>query len=90
MMRTARLLRVTLAGAVLLVAAHEPAAAYIGPGGGMALLAQAAALLTVFGVSVVMVLTWPYRAAKRFIRRLRGKDKEEPEQKAQEKQDSAG
>jgi hypothetical protein len=57
---------------------HRPAAAYIGPGGGLSLLTYALAMIAAFGVSTVVVLTWPYRAAKRFLRRLRGKHPEEP------------
>jgi hypothetical protein len=85
MRRADGLLRTVLAAAALLLGAHEPASAYIGPGGGLALLTQALALLAVFGASVIMVLSWPYRAAKRLIRRMRGLDKEEPDRKSEEK-----
>jgi hypothetical protein len=64
---------------------HGPAAAYIGPGGGLTLLTQALAMLAAFSVSVIMVLTWPYRAAKRFLQRFRKKDQADPEKKSEER-----
>jgi hypothetical protein len=76
-----RPLRLALVAAIVLVSLHGPAAAYIGPGGGLALLTQALAMLTAFGVSAAVVLSWPYRAAKRYFRRLREKSKGSPEEK---------
>ena len=46
--------------------------AYIGPGGGLTLLTTALAMLAAFSVSAVVVLTWPIRAFKRWLRRRRG------------------
>ena len=46
--------------------------AYIGPGGGLSLLTTALAMLAAFSVSTVVVLTWPLRALKRWLRRRRG------------------
>jgi len=51
------------------------AAAYIGPGGGLTLLSTALAMLAAFSVSAMVVLTWPLRAIRRWLRRRRNKGK---------------
>ena len=84
MKRPAELLRVALAAALLLASVSGPAAAYIGPGGGLTLLTTALAMLAAFGVSTVVVLTWPYRAAKRWLQRRREKRKGGPEERKAE------
>jgi hypothetical protein len=84
MKRPAELLRVALAAALLLASVPGPAAAYIGPGGGLTLLTTALAMLAAFGVSTVVVLTWPYRAAKRWLQRRREKRKGGPEERKAE------
>jgi hypothetical protein len=60
-----------------LVAALTPneAAAYMGPGGGLALLTTALAMFAAFSVSTMVVLTWPIRAVKGWLRRRREKGK---------------
>jgi hypothetical protein len=65
--------RVALAAGLLLALTSGKAAAYIGPGGGLALLSTALAMLAAFSVSAVVVLTWPIRAVRRWLRRRRGK-----------------
>ena len=84
MKRPAELLRVALAAALVLASVSGPAAAYIGPGGGLTLLTTALAMLAAFGVSTVVVLTWPYRAAKRWLQRRREKRKGRPEERKAE------
>ena len=68
------LLLVFVAGGSLLLSA-SPAAAYLGPGGGLSLLTTALAMLAAFSVSTVVVLTWPVRAVKGWFRRRRDKRK---------------
>jgi hypothetical protein len=63
--------RIALAAAVLLLLRPGAAAAYIGPGGGLALLSTALAMLAAFSVSAVVVLTWPIRAFRRWLKRRR-------------------
>ncbi|HYZ63142.1 MAG TPA: hypothetical protein VE650_11870 [Acetobacteraceae bacterium] len=64
--------------AALLVLAPGLAQAYIGPGGGLSLLTTALAMLAAFSVSAVLVLTWPIRAFRRWLRRRRGEGDEKP------------
>lgn len=73
MKRRADLARLVFAAGVLLGLTHGTAAAYIGPGGGLALLTTALAMLAAFSVSAVVVLTWPIRVVKRWLRRRRNK-----------------
>jgi hypothetical protein len=58
-----------LGGALLLALVPAQAAAYIGPGGGLSLLPTALAMLAAFSVSAVVVITWPVRAFRRWLRR---------------------
>jgi hypothetical protein len=74
MKRHAEWERVTLVAGLLLALTPGRAAAYVGPGGGLALLSTALAMLAAFSVSAVVVLTWPIRAMRRWLRRRRGKD----------------
>ena len=60
---------------ISLVLTASPAAAYLGPGGGLPLLTTALAMLAAFSVSAVVVLTWPVRAVKGWLRRRRDKRK---------------
>jgi hypothetical protein len=53
----------------------SPAEAYLGPGGGLSLLTTALAMLAVFSASAIVVLTWPVRALKGWLRRRRDKGK---------------
>lgn len=73
------------AGSLVAVLTPNEAAAYMGPGGGLALLTTALAMLAAFSVSTMVVLTWPIRAVKGWLRRRRekgkpddGKDRKEP------------
>jgi len=58
---------------ILLVLTPSPAAAYMGPGGGLSLLTTALAMFAAFSVSTIVVLTWPVRAVKRWLQRRRNK-----------------
>ncbi len=78
------LLPALAAGGVLLALTPSPAAAYLGPGGGLSLLTTALAMLAAFSVSTMVVLTWPVRAVKGWLQRRR--DKGKPEQHDQEKE----
>ncbi len=57
-----------LAVALALALIPAQATAYIGPGGGLSLLPMALAMLTAFSVSAVVVITWPVRALRRWLR----------------------
>jgi hypothetical protein len=63
------------AGSLLAVLTPSQAAAYMGPGGGLTLLTTALAMLAAFSVSTMVVLTWPIRAVKGWLRRRRQKEK---------------
>jgi hypothetical protein len=76
MMRRADLRALAL-GMAILVLLSGRARAYIGPGGGLSLLPMALAMVAAFSVSAVVVITWPYRAMKRWLRRRREKQTEE-------------
>ncbi len=73
--RHVELLRSAFVAGILLALTAGPAAAYIGPGGGLSLLTTALAMLAVFSVSAMVVLTWPVRAVKRWLERRRNKGK---------------
>ena len=72
MKRRTELLLLPLA-VILLVLTLSPAAAYMGPGGGLSLLTTALGMLAAFSVSTIVVLTWPVRAVKRWLQRRRNK-----------------
>jgi hypothetical protein len=67
-----------LCAALLLALTPHDAAAYIGPGGGLSLLPMALAMLTAFSVSAMVVITWPVRALRRWLRRRREQKAEKP------------
>ncbi len=73
MQRRGELSRSALAAGILLALTSGRAAAYIGPGGGLTLLTTALAMLAAFSVSAMVVLTWPIRAVRRWLRRRREK-----------------
>ena len=75
MRRHAELLFLVLAASLPLALVSSPAAAYLGPGGGLTLLTTGLAMLAAFSVSTVVVLTWPVRAVKGWLRRRRDKRK---------------
>ena len=77
MKRRAELVRSVFAAGILLGLTPGTAAAYIGPGGGLALLTTALAMLAAFSVSAVVVLTWPIRVVKRWLRRRRNQGKDD-------------
>ncbi len=62
-----------VAGGLLAALMPSPAAAYMGPGGGLTLLTTALAMLAAFSVSATVVLTWPIRAVKGWLQRRRQK-----------------
>jgi predicted AlkP superfamily phosphohydrolase/phosphomutase len=59
-----------LAAAVLLLLLPEPAAAYVGPGPGFVLVTSFLAVFVSSAISFLALLTWPFRAAWLFLRRL--------------------
>ncbi|RMG46477.1 MAG: nucleotide pyrophosphatase [Acidobacteria bacterium] len=61
--------RVGAAALVLASAAAWPAAAYIGPGAGFALLSSFLVVFTTILLVIVTLLVWPFRALYRLIRR---------------------
>ena len=63
------------AGSLVAVLTPNEAAAYMGPGGGLTLLTTALAMLAAFSVSTMVVLTWPIRAVKGWLKRRRQKEK---------------
>jgi len=75
MQRRAELPLLALAAGILLVLTPGPAAAYMGPGGGLSLLTTALAMFAAFSVSTIVLLTWPVRAVKRWVLRRRNKGK---------------
>jgi hypothetical protein len=89
MKRRAELPLLALAAGILLVLTPSPAAAYMGPGGGLSLLTTALAMFVAFSVSTMVLLTWPVRAVKRWFLRRRNKGKADgsnaDEERAQDK-----
>ncbi len=73
------MLQLSKLAAVVLALWPGLAWAYIGPGGGLALLSTALAMLAAFSVSTVVVLTWPIRTFRRWLRRRRGEPDPAPE-----------
>ena len=71
--RTEVMWSAVVAAVILLMLTPSSAAAYLGPGGGLSLLATAAAMLGAFSVSAVVVLTWPVRAFRGWLKRRREK-----------------
>lgn len=61
--------RTTLAVATALALAASPAAAYIGPGAGFAVMSSFLVILVTLLVVVASVLAWPFRALWRLVRR---------------------
>jgi hypothetical protein len=90
MKRRVELLLPALAAGILLALTPGPAAAYMGPGGGLSLLTTALAMFAAFSVSTVVLLTGPVRAVKRWFLRRRNKGKANgsnaDEERAQDKQ----
>jgi len=73
MRRYAELLSLVFIASIAL--APSPAAAYLGPVVGLPFFATALAMLAVFSVSAVVVVTWPVRALKGWLRRRRDRGK---------------
>jgi hypothetical protein len=73
MKRRADLPRSAFVAGVVLALTPGMAFAYIGPGGGLSLLPMALAMLAAFSVSAFVVVTWPVRVVKRWLRRRRDK-----------------
>src|SRR4051794_502540 len=57
-----------VAAAAMLLAAAQPADAYIGPGAGFALLSSFFVFFTTIVIAVVSLLVWPFRALFRLLR----------------------
>jgi len=75
MRRYAESLLLVLVAGIVLALTPSPAQAYLGPGGGLPLITTALAMLAVFSASAVVVLTWPVRLVKGWLRRRRAKGK---------------
>jgi len=75
MRRYAESLLLVLVAGIVLALTPSPAQAYLGPGGGLPLITTALAMLAVFSASAVVVLTWPVRLVKGWLRRRRAKRK---------------
>ena len=60
-----------LLGALALLGLAGPAAAYVGPGAGFALLSSFLVILTTIVLAFLSLLIWPFRALYRLIRRRR-------------------
>jgi hypothetical protein len=73
MKRRAKFARWAVIASVLLTLTPGGASAYIGPGGGLSLLPMALAMLAAFSVSAFVVVTWPVRVVKRWLKRRRGR-----------------
>ena len=73
MKRRVELPRLAVAVGILLALTSGKAAAYIGPGGGLSLLSMALGMLAAFSVSAMVVLTWPIRTVRRWLRQRREK-----------------
>ncbi len=71
MKRHADVYRSALGAVILLALTAGKAAAYIGPGGGLSLLPTALAMLAAFSVSAMVIVTWPLRAIRRWLRNRR-------------------
>jgi predicted AlkP superfamily phosphohydrolase/phosphomutase len=61
--------RWVLVGLALGIGVAEPAAAYIGPGAGFALLSSFLVLFTTIVLAIVALLVWPFRMLWRAVRR---------------------
>ena len=75
MRRYAEPLILLFVAGISLALTPSPAEAYLGPGGGLSLITTALAMLAVFSASAVVVLTWPVRVVKGWLRRRRDKRK---------------
>jgi len=53
---------------LLLVCTSSPAAAYVGPGAGFAVVGSLGVIFVTFFLALIAILTWPFRAVWRFIR----------------------
>jgi len=71
MWRRTRLLFLLFGASLPLMLVASPAEAYMGPGGGFTILTMGLAFLGVFAASALYFLTWPVRAAKRWLKRRR-------------------
>jgi hypothetical protein len=75
MRRCPELLLWALFASVPLALIPNPAAAYLGPGGGLSLFTTALAMFAAFSVSVGVVVTRQVRAVKAWFQRRRHKGK---------------
>ena len=75
MKRRVKLHSLPLAAGILLALTPRPAAAYMGPGGGLSFLTTALAMFAAFSVSTMVLLSRPVRAVKRWLLGHRDKGK---------------
>ena len=66
-----RILCIAVLAVVLLLLTPSPAAAYVGPGAGIAFLSSFLVMLTTGVLAFFSLLLWPFRMAWRFIRHAR-------------------
>ncbi|MEE8369078.1 MAG: hypothetical protein V3S30_12280, partial [Thermoanaerobaculia bacterium] len=62
------LARLVLFGLIAGIGVAQPAAAYIGPGAGFALLSSFLVLFTTIVLAIVALLVWPFRMLWRALR----------------------
>ncbi|MCK4413105.1 MAG: alkaline phosphatase family protein [Candidatus Eisenbacteria sp.] len=58
-----------------LAAGSSPAAAYVGPGAGFAVVGSLGVIFVTFFLALAAIVTWPFRAVIRAVRRLRSRRK---------------
>ncbi len=74
-MRYAELLLLVFAAGIALALTSSPAAAYLGPGGGLSFLTTVLAMFAAFSVSTIVIVRRQVRAAKKWLDERRGKSK---------------
>lgn len=70
---------VLVATALLIFLGSKPAHAYIGPGAGFALLSSFAIMFAAFALALLSLISWPFRAALRKLRRNKARGRAEVE-----------
>ena len=75
MRRYAELLLLVFAAGIALALTSSPAAAYLGPGGGLSFLTTILAMFAAFSVSTIVIVRRQVRAAKKWLDERRGKSK---------------
>ena len=75
MTRYAEPLLVVFVAGIALALTSSPAAAYLGPGGGLSFLTTVLAMFAAFSVSTIVIVKRQLRAAKKWLNERRGKSK---------------